>query len=175
MSEAAEHFLEELVTWRELAYHWDAKHPEPYALTSLPGWALRTLEVHRADARPQLQSRDALERGTTNDALFNAAQRQLVRQGWFHNAARMVWGKKLLEYSASPESALALMAELMNTYSLDGRDPAGNAGMGWVLGRFDRPWGPERPIFGTVRYMSSTTPEKLRRFRDFIASQPPLP
>jgi deoxyribodipyrimidine photo-lyase len=31
-----------------------------------------------------------------------------------------------------------------------------------VLGRYDRAWGPERPIYGTIRYMSSdNTARKL--------------
>ncbi len=34
--------------------------------------------------------------------------------------------------------------------------------------RYDRPWGPERPIFGKVRYMTSDTPEKLRRYCEYI-------
>lgn len=176
LSPSAEAYLDELVTWRELAYHWDAKHPAPFSYESLPAWARSTLEKHRGDARPHLQPRKALEQGTTHDALFNAAQRQLVREGWFHNQARMVWGKKLLEYTGSPEVALETMVHLMSRYSLDGRDPASNAGFFWVLGRFDRVWGPERPIFGTVRYMSSTTPDKLRHYRAYIAkyAQAPL-
>jgi len=54
------------------------------------------------------------------------------------------------------------MIHLNDKYALDGRDPNSYAGIGWVLGRYDRPWGPERPIFGTVRYMSSrSTARKL--------------
>ena len=45
--------------------------------------------------------------------------------------------------------------ELNNKYALDGRDPNSYSGISWVLGRYDRPWGPERPIFGKVRYMTS--------------------
>ncbi len=46
------------------------------------------------------------------------------------------------------------MIELNNRYALDGRDPNSYSGIFWVLGRHDRPWGPERPIFGKVRYMT---------------------
>ena len=45
------------------------------------------------------------------------------------------------------------------------------SGIGWVLGRYDRPWGPERPVYGTIRYMSSANTARkmdvtgyLRRF-----------
>ena len=86
--------------------------------------------------------------------MWNAAQRQLVAEGWFHGYLRMLWGKKILEWSPSPRRALARMETLMNRYALDGRDPNSYAGYGWVLGRYDRPW-PERPVFGTMRYMTS--------------------
>ena len=72
----------------------------------------------------------------------------------------MLWGKKILEWSASPHEALATLIELNNRWSVDGRDPNSYSGIFWTLGRFDRPWGPERPIFGTVRYMSSTNTAK---------------
>jgi deoxyribodipyrimidine photo-lyase len=55
------------------------------------------------------------------------------------------------------------MIELNNKYALDGRNPNSYSGIFWVLGRYDRAWGPERPIFGKVRYMtSSNTARKLR-------------
>ncbi len=72
-----------------------------------------------------------------------------------HNYLRMLWGKKILEWTHSPREALAVMIELNNKYALDGRDPNSYCGIFWCLGRYDRAWGPERPIFGKVRYMSS--------------------
>ena len=86
---------------------------------------------------------------------LSAAQMQLVREGRLHNYLRMLWGKKILEWSADPKEALAIMIELNNKYALDGRDPCSLTGILWCLGKYDRPWGPERPIFGTVRFMSS--------------------
>lgn len=47
------------------------------------------------------------------------------------------------------------MIELNNKYTLDGRNPHRYSGIIWCLGPYDRAWGPERPIFGKVRYMSS--------------------
>lgn len=78
-----------------------------------------------------------------------------MREGRIHNYLRMVWGKKILQWSASPEAALEVMTELNNRYALDGCDPNSYAGIFWILGRYDRAWGPERPIFGSVRCMSS--------------------
>jgi deoxyribodipyrimidine photo-lyase len=74
----------------------------------------------------------------------------------------MLWGKKILEWSLSPQDALATLGHLNNIYALDGRDPNSYSGIFWCFGRYDRPWGPERPIFGTVRSMSSqNTARKL--------------
>ena len=95
-------------------------------------------------------------------------QTQLVREGWIHNYLRMLWGKKILEWTASPRDALNVMIELNNKYALDGRDPNSYSGISWVLGRYDRAWGPERPIFGKVRYMSSESTARKVRVRDYI-------
>jgi deoxyribodipyrimidine photo-lyase len=67
-----------------------------------------------------------------------------------------------LEWSRTPREALATLIHLNNKYALDGRDPNSYTGIFWCLGRFDRPWAPERPIFGSIRYMSSqNTARKL--------------
>jgi deoxyribodipyrimidine photo-lyase len=163
MGPAAEAFLDQLVTWRELGHN-AAAHLQGYAgFGSLPDWSLRTLHKHASDLRPHLYSLEALEGARTHDPLWNAAQRQLVREGRLHNYLRMLWGKKILEWSPSPKEALEVMLRLNDTYALDGRDPNSVSGIFWCLGRYDRPWGPERPIFGTVRYMSSeNTARKLR-------------
>jgi deoxyribodipyrimidine photo-lyase len=67
----------------------------------------------------------------------------------------MLWAKKVLEWSVTPQEAFATLEHLNNKYSIDGRNPNSYAGIAWCFGRFDRPWGPVRPIFGTIRYMSS--------------------
>jgi deoxyribodipyrimidine photo-lyase len=59
--------------------------------------------------------------------------------------------------------------ELNNKYALDGRDPNSYSGIFWVLGRYDRPWGPERPVFGTIRYMSSENTARKMRVEAYIA------
>ena len=89
--------------------------------------------------------------------------REMKLTGFMHSHMRMYWGKKILEWTASPQEALDIMIELNNRYALDGQDPNSYSGIFWILGRYDRPWGPERPIFGTVRYMSSeNTARKVR-------------
>ena len=103
----------------------------------------------------------------------NAAQTQLVREGCVHNYMRMLWGKKILEWSASSQDALETMIELNNKYALDGRDPDSYNGIFWMLGRYDRPWGPERPIYGIIRYMSSEATLKKTRAREYVRRYSP--
>ena len=79
-----------------------------------------------------------------------------------HNYLRMLWGKKILQWSPAPREALATLIDLNNKYAVDGRNPNSYSGIFWTLGRYDRPWGPVRPIFGTIRYMTSeNTAKKL--------------
>jgi deoxyribodipyrimidine photo-lyase len=174
VSPSAEAFLDELVTWRELGYvncHRDPHHAD-YA--SLPAWARATLDRHAADEREHVYTLAEFEEAATHDALWNAAQRQLRREGRMHNYLRMLWGKKILEWTRSPEDALAVMIELNNKYALDGRDPNSYTGISWVLGRYDRPWAPERPVFGMVRYMSSENTARKLRVRGYLARYGPL-
>lgn len=150
-----ESFLDELITWRELGYHFCAKVSNYDQFESLPAWAQATLLEHAGDQRTTIYSLEQFEAARTHDPLWNAAQNQLLNEGKIHNYLRMLWGKKILEWSPSPQAALEVMIELNNKYALDGRNPNSYSGIFWTLGRFDRAWGPERPIFGTIRYMSS--------------------
>ena len=66
-----------------------------------------------------------------------------------------VLGQKILEWSPSPAEAFEIAVRLNDRYELDGRDPNGYAGIAWaIVGKHDRAWGPERPVFGKIRYMS---------------------
>jgi deoxyribodipyrimidine photo-lyase len=155
VSEPAEAFLDQLVTWRELGFQFCHHRIDHGSWESLPDWARTTLELHAEDEREYLYSVEEFAAAATHDPLWNAAQTQLVREGTIHNYLRMLWGKKILEWTEHPRQALEIMFELNNRFALDGRDPNSVTGICWVLGRHDRPWGPERPIFGKVRYMSS--------------------
>jgi deoxyribodipyrimidine photo-lyase len=169
MSPGAEAFLDQTVTWRELGFNACAQRPDYDRYDSLPDWARRTLELHAADRRPFLYTLEQFEGAATHDRLWNAAQAQLRQEGRIHNYLRMLWGKKILEWSASPEQALEIMIHLNNKYALDGRDPNSYTGIFWTLGRYDRPWGPERPVFGTVRYMSSENAARKLHLRSYLA------
>jgi len=155
MAPSAEAFLDQLVTWRELGFNGCAHDPDHARYESLPEWAQRTLAVHARDPREHLYTLDDFAAARTHDPLWNAAQRQLLCEGTIQNYLRMLWGKKILEWTSEPREALDVMVELNNRFALDGRDPNSWSGIFWCLGRYDRPWGPEREIFGTVRFMSS--------------------
>ncbi len=169
MDEGAEAFMDQVVTWRELGVNTCVHLPEDYAsLRSLPDFAQATLAKHSSDERPYLYELDELEGARTHDEIWNAAQRQLVREGVIHNYLRMLWGKKILEWTTSPEEALAVMIHLNDKYALDGRDPNSYSGILWCLGRHDRAWGPERPVFGTVRYMSSDSARRKLNLKGYL-------
>jgi deoxyribodipyrimidine photo-lyase len=162
MSSSAEAFLDELVTWRELGFGYCHHLADHDRYDSLPAWAQETLALHAADPREAVYTLDEFDQGLTHDPLWNAAQRELRESGVMQNYLRMLWGKKILEWSRHPTEALDIMIELNNRYALDGRDPNSYTGIFWVLGRFDRGW-PERPVYGKVRSMSSdSTRRKLR-------------
>jgi len=99
-------------------------------------------------------SEDDLEFARTSDPYWNAAQDQLVLTGYMHGYMRMYWGKRLLAWTDSPEGAYKIALRFNDSYSLDGRDPNGYAGIAWCFGKHDRPW-TGRPIYGTIRYMNA--------------------
>ncbi len=175
MSAAAEKFLDEAITWREVGFNLASRREDSDRWESLPDWARRTLDAHAADPRPALYDLAGFEEARTHDELWNAAQRQLVREGRIHNYLRMLWGKKILHWTASPREALDVMIELNNKYALDGRDPNSTTGIFWCLGRYDRPWAPERPVFGTIRYMSTESTRRKLKVNGYLARYGAVP
>ena len=147
-------FLEELVVRRELAVNFVRHEPTYDRYGCLPDWARKTLEAHRDDSREHVYVRREIEDGQTHDRYFNAAMLEMRSTGFMHTYMRMYWGKKILEWTNTPEYAYRLILELNNRWFLDGRDPSSYANVGWIFGLHDRPWA-ERSVFGTVRYMSS--------------------
>jgi deoxyribodipyrimidine photo-lyase len=146
-------FLEQLIVRRELSFNFARFGPMPDSLDALPDWARATLRKHAKDKRDPIYTRDQFERAETHDALWNATQREMLRDGKIHGYYRMFWGKKIIEWSATHEEALDTMIYLHDKYAVDGRDPNTYTNILWCFGLHDRPWA-ERPIFGMVRYMS---------------------
>ena len=121
----------------------------------MPDWAVKTLDEHANDEREYIYDLSEFTNANTHDEIWNAAQNQLKTEGRIHNYLRMLWGKKILEWTPNPQIALSYLIDLNDRFALDGRDPNSYSGVFWILGRYDRAWGPERPIYGKIRYMTS--------------------
>jgi deoxyribodipyrimidine photo-lyase len=166
---ARQAFLEQLIVRRELAVNFVRFNPRYDSLEGCERWARATLDRHRGDARSPAYRERQLEEAATHDPLWNAAQRQMMESGWMHGYVRMYWAKKILEWSKTPEEAFATAIALNDRYLIDGRDPNGYAGVAWAIGgKHDRPWGPERSVFGTIRYMSLASTSRKFDSRAYI-------
>lgn len=163
-----EAFLEELIVRRELSFNFCHYNPHHQSLEALPDWAKKTLAKHARDRRPVSYTPAEFEAARTHDYLWNAIQAELLVTGCMFGYYRMYWGKKILEWSASPAEAQATMIRLHEKYALDGRDPNTYANILWCLGKHDRPWS-ERPVLGTVRYMSLAGMERKTQVADYLA------
>jgi len=150
----AEKYLDELLTWRELAWCFCAHRPDHASVSALPEWARATLEAsrHRRRSRPFL---GAIVRGETGDEVFDLAQRSLLRRGVLHNNARMTWGRTLAAWFEDPSEGLSVLIDLNHRLALDGRDPASYGGILWCYGQFDSPRSDRGPL-GSVQVRSSS-------------------
>tara|TARA_R110000868_G_scaffold259361_1_gene517116 strand:- start:16592 stop:18082 length:1491 start_codon:yes stop_codon:yes gene_type:complete len=169
-------FLDEVITWREVGFHY-AHHREDYdQFESLPDWVIESMNEHENDQREWVYSLEEFEQSKTHDELWNAAQTQLRKDGIIHNYLRMLWGKKVIEWTPDYRTALDYLVELNNKYAIDGRDPNSYSGIFWCMGRFDRAW-QEREVFGKLRYMTSDSTRKkvkLKQYLDKYGSQKSL-
>jgi len=166
-SKTREAYLEELIVRRELAMNFAHYNPAYDSFRAIPDWAKRTLKGHQKDKREYVYSQDELEEARTHDPYWNAAQKEMVVTGKMHNYMRMYWGKKILEWSLTPEEAFRIALYLNNKYELDGRDPNSFTGVAWCFGKHDRPWG-ERKIFGQVRYMNDAGLRRKFKIDDYV-------
>jgi deoxyribodipyrimidine photo-lyase len=147
-------YLEELVVRRELSMNFVFYNERYDSFEALPDWARKTLREHAKDRREYVYGAEAFENARTHDPCWNAAQDEMRVTGTMHGYMRMYWGKKILEWSRTPEEGYRIALALNNKYELDGRDPNGYAGVAWCFGKHDRPW-QRRAVFGMVRYMNA--------------------
>ncbi len=163
-----EAFLDELITWRELGYGF-CFHTRAFAsYASLPAWARQTLDAHAADPRAHsTRARSSPRRARTIRCGTPRSASSCATAGSTTICA-CCGARRSSNGRASPRAALATMIELNNRYAIDGRDPNSYSGILWTLGRFDRPWGPAREVFGTVRYMSSEATRKKMDVRPYL-------
>jgi len=160
-------FLEELIVRRELAANFIHFTLNYDSYNCLPEWAQKTLKDHKKDHRPRTYNINELEQARTHDPYWNAAMEEMKFTGFMHNYMRMYWGKKILEWSATPEAAFQTTLQLNNKYFLDGRDANSFAGVAWIFGVHDRVW-KERDIFGKVRYMNAAGLERKCDIKEYV-------
>ncbi|MGI8859346.1 MAG: deoxyribodipyrimidine photo-lyase [Rubrobacteraceae bacterium] len=165
--EDVDSFLEELIVRRELTMNFVYFTKDYDSYSNLPGWAKKTLKEHKQDDREHSYTAKQLENAETHDEYWNAAMKEMVHTGYMHNYMRMYWGKKILEWSNTPERAYRTTLYLNNKYFLDGRDPNSYANVAWVFGQHDRGW-TERPVFGKVRYMAASGLERKTKPRQYV-------
>ena len=152
--EGAEAFLEELIVRRSLAFNYVMTNSRHAHYDGIPEWARDQLAQHADDPRPAATSYAHWLDATTDDVLWNAAQRELLIEGIIHPYARMLWGKVGITLAEKPATAFAWLVELNDRFALDGRDPNTYANIAWCFGQHDHPF-PGRAIYGTVRSMTS--------------------
>lgn len=152
-------FIEELIVRRELAINYVYYNDKYDSFKGLPDWAHETLEKHKDDDREHTYTRSELENAETHDEYWNASMREMKHTGYMHNYMRMYWGKKILEWSNTPQYAFKTAITLNNKYFVDGRDPNSYTNVSWLFGQHDRGW-QERPVYGKVRSMMASGLER---------------
>lgn len=153
-SESRDEFVEEVLVRRELAHNFVWFEPDYDSFSALPDWARESLRDHGDDERPARYTKRELAEAATDDPYWNAAMVEMRETGLLHNRLRMYWGKRIIEWTNTPEYAYRVALELNNRYLLDGRDPNSFANVGWVFGLHDQAF-KEREVFGKVRPMTA--------------------
>jgi deoxyribodipyrimidine photo-lyase len=161
-------FVEELIVRRELSHNFTSYNPRYDSFECLPDWAKKSLRAHAKDKRPRVYTREQLAAGQTDDSYWNAAQMEMVLTGFMHNYMRMYWGKKVLEWTPDPEEAFGTLLWLNNRFFLCGLNANSYGNVAWIFGQHDRAWGPERSIFGLVRYMNAAGLERKFDIQDYV-------
>ncbi|MFX1470389.1 MAG: deoxyribodipyrimidine photo-lyase [Promethearchaeota archaeon] len=161
-------FYDEIIVRRELSDNYCYYESNYDNVNGFHEWAIETLSFHQKDKRDYIYTLEEFETAKTHDNLWNAAQMQMVKTGKMHGYLRMYWGKKILEWTETPEIAMKIAIYLNNKYELDGRDPNGYAGIAWSIGGVhDRAWN-ERKVFGKIRYMSYNGMKRKFNINKFI-------
>lgn len=170
-TKSADKYLDELLVFREHAWHHIFSVNDPYSSSNLPGWALDSWRSTSDDPRTLLVHPHRLEHSKSPSELWNLCQRSLVQHGELHNNLRMTWGKALPLWTKDLETSLELGQRLNDKYALDGRDPSSIVGVQWCHGLFDRPFFPQMPVMGVVRkrdLLTHSTRLDLERYESHI-------
>lgn len=149
-----ETFLEELIIRKELADNFCLYCEKYKTLDCINNWAKNSLEEHKNDLRPYCYSFQELETAKTHDDLWNASQRQLLKEGCIHSYLRMYWAKKIFEWTLSPNQALEYAICLNDKYAYDAPSSSGYVNILWsIAGLHDRAFA-DYPVTGKIRRMT---------------------
>lgn len=165
-----EAFLEELIVRKELADNFCFYCKSYKDLKSIPNWAKESLEQHKKDIRIHLYSIDELENGKTHDELWNAAQRQLLKQGKIEGYLRMYWAKMILQWAATAQEAIDIAVYLNDKYAFDAPSTNGYVGILWSIGALHDRAFKERPILGKIRPMTYNGAKSKFNIQEYIDS-----
>ena len=76
-------------------------------------------------------------------------------------------GKKILEWTPTPEIAMEYMVALNDKWASTEEIQTHTLVIGWVLGKFDRGW-TERPVYGKIRCMTTDSTKRKYRTKKYI-------
>ncbi len=170
-TKSADKYLDELLIFREHAWHHVVSTETPYCSSNLPHWAIESWNNTADDPRPVILSSHQIEYARSPNQLWNLCQQSLVRHGELHNNLRMTWGKAVPQWCVDLEQSLERAQKYNDKYALDGRDPSSIAGIQWCHGLFDRPFFPSLPVMGVVRKRDLETHSSrldMGKYADYI-------
>lgn len=149
-----ESFLEELIVRKELSDNFCLYCKDFKSLNCVSDWAKITLKAHERDFRSDFFSCEELENAKTYDDLWNASQKQLVKEGKIEGYLRMYWAKQILQWTPDAKTALKIAVYLNDKYAYDAPSANGYVGILWSIGGLhDRAFA-DRPVSGKIRSMT---------------------
>ena len=174
-TKSADKFLDELLIFREHAWHHCYSSIDPYGAHNLPQWARDSWRDTENDVRTIVLNKNQFEFSKSPSSLWNLCQTSLYRHGELHNNLRMTWGKATPLWTKSLEESLEMGQHLNDKFALDGRDPSSIAGIHWCHGLFDRAFYPPLPVMGVVRKRDLETHKSrldLSRYENHVHRKP---
>lgn len=174
-TKSADKFLDELLIFREHAWHHCFSSPEPYGTHNLPQWARDSWRDTESDVRTVVLTTKQFEHSQSPSSLWNLCQTSLYRHGELHNNLRMTWGKATPLWTKDLQQSLTIGQHLNDKFALDGRDPSSIAGIQWCHGLFDRAFYPPMPVMGIVRKRDLETHKSrldLGRYEQHVTRKP---
>lgn len=173
-SNARYKFLDELLSWREFFHHVARHAVDPTSYNEMiPEWARETLAEHQHERR-ETPNLDQMIHGETGDETWDAAQKQYLLEAWMPNNIRMYWGKRLVNWSKTPEEAWRTALYLNERFSLDGRDATTYGNIAWSFGRFNSP-SSVAPVYGKVSRPGDAAMRRRDGVNEWIAAQAARP